>query len=139
MNAKLINILTVSLVTFAVLVPEILVFGFIWQNHLQFEQNNSLISSGDSLHNNYVNNILLNTTDVEKIPISNGENHGFIDWLDTFKIILLLELLLFSLPMGLVLIFFLYDRYLIHRNISYQQRVELLEKIWHYDIDKKEK
>ncbi|BAZ40036.1 hypothetical protein NIES4101_59970 [Calothrix sp. NIES-4101] len=139
MNAKLINILTVSLVTFAVLSPEILVFGFIWQNHLQLEQSNSLISSGNSLHNNYVNNILLNTTDVEKIPISTGENHEFIDWLDTFKIILILELLLFSLPMGLVLIFFLYDRYLIHRNISYQQRVELLEKIWHYDIDKKEK
>ncbi len=144
MKTKLIHLLTVSLVTLVVLSPEILVFGVIWQNHLELEKTNFLIPSDNAyqasnLQYNYVNNTWLNQNNVEKLPVLNREKHKYLDLLDTFKTIFLLELLLFCLPIGLGLIFFVYERYLMHRNISYQKQIELLEQIWQYNIEQKGK
>ncbi|PAX52486.1 hypothetical protein [Brunnivagina elsteri] len=144
MKTKLIQLLTVSLVTLVILSPEILVFGLIWQNHLELEKTNFSIQSDNSgqtsnLQNNYVNNNDLNQQHVENLPILNSEKQESLDLLDTFKIILLIELLLFSLPVGLGLIFFLYDKYLMHRYTNYQKQIELLEEIWQYSIEEKRK
>jgi hypothetical protein len=144
MKAKLIQLLTVSLVTLVILSPEILVFGVIWQNHLELEKTNLSIQSDNlyqatSLQNNYLDNSNSSQQNVKKIPILNSENQEHLDLLDTFKIILLLELSLFSLPIGLGTIFFLYDKYLMHRNNTYQKQIELLEEIWQYNIEQKRK
>jgi hypothetical protein len=133
MKTKLIHLLTVSLVTLVILSPEILVFGVIWQNHLELEKTNLSLQSDNSsqvsnLQNNYVNNTDFNQKDVENL-----------DLLDTFQIIFLIEIALFCLPLGLGLILFLYDRYQIHRSITYQKQIELLEKIWQYNIERKGK
>ncbi len=145
MKAKLIQFLTVSLVTLVILSPEILVFGVIWQNHLDLEKTNFSIKS-DNLHqassrrqNNYLDNTNSNQQNVKKIPILNSENQEYLDLFDTFKIILLLELSLFSLPIGLGTILFLYDKYLMHRHNTYQNQIELLEEIWQYNIEQKRK
>ncbi|NJL63233.1 MAG: hypothetical protein HC903_17155 [Methylacidiphilales bacterium] len=142
MKTRLIKFVTVSLVTLVILSPEILVLGVVWQNHLGLEQinekTNFLISSDNAYQASnpqydYLNNTWINQNNVE------SEKHEYLDLLDTFKIIFLLELLLFCLPIGLGLIFFLYERYRMHHHISYQKQIELLEKVWQYNIEQKGK
>lgn len=99
MKTRLIKFVTVSLVTLVILSPEILVLGVVWQNHLGLEQinekTNFLISSDNAYQASnpqydYLNNTWINQNNVE------SEKHEYLDLLDTFKIIFLLELLLFA-------------------------------------------
>jgi hypothetical protein len=142
MKAKLIHLFTVSLVTLVILSPEILVFGVIWQYHLEFKKTNFLIQPDNpyqvsNSQYDYGNNTWLNQKKLEKVPTSNSTNQESLDLLDILKIILLLELSLFSLPLGFGLIFFIYERYLISRNNYYKKQIELLEKAWQHHIEQK--
>lgn len=142
MKGKVVSILTVGLVTLAVLSPEIVVFGIIWQRHLELEK---IPNAADTFTKLDVD--IPNTSTYLKL----SESNSFLDsietkqelnavsflqelsaLLDKYNFFLILQRLLLMIPIGISIMIFLYDRYLVHRATVYKQQVEMLEKMWHY-------
>lgn len=117
MRLKLAKLLTVCLITLAVLSPELLVLGVVWKYHLQLESTKSLASEMNKLDSsNYI--------------------HTLLTCLQDEKFIYLLCWFLLSLSIFVGLGFFLYDRYLVYRASVLQKQVQMLEKLWQQSIEK---
>ncbi|MBF2065941.1 MAG: hypothetical protein IGS39_16200 [Calothrix sp. C42_A2020_038] len=124
MKTKLLNICTVCLVTLAILSPEIVVFGIIWQQRLQLNQNYSSIHQVSPLqHHIYPHDTFISNP-------YNGFNHDFWFIINKFRIIFLLEFLLISIPVGIGISVYVYEKYLIYRAEFYRKKVEKLEEMW---------
>ncbi|MUG92586.1 hypothetical protein F7734_08990 [Scytonema sp. UIC 10036] len=104
MKPKLLNFLTVCLLTLVVLSPAIGVVGLVWKHHLDFMTTQHLLYA--------VNDSQQLTT------------HE-----DNTVICLSLWLMFFS-PIGFGLGIALYDRYVVYRTSVLQRQVEMLERLW---------
>jgi hypothetical protein len=146
MKGKVISILTVGLVTLAVLSPEIVVFGIIWQRHLEVEK---IPNTADTVTKFDVD--IPNTHTYLKFD----ENNSFLDLtepkqelnavnfiqdlsalLNKYNFFVILQRLLLLIPIGISISIFLYDRYLIYRTTVYKKQIEMLEKMWYFNIEK---
>jgi hypothetical protein len=138
MKAKLLNVLTVCVVTLAVLSPELVVFGLIWERHLELVK--SHIPSE-------VNNT---TTDAPALaPQTEGTHspqtsiqspdrnvvHQMLTVAEQYKFATILQwfFLLTPICVGLGILF--YDRYLVHRAAVLKEQVEMLERLWRQSIE----
>ncbi len=147
MKGKVINVLTVCLVTLAVLSPELVVFGVIWQRHLELEkiQIANKFDESDNLNTRQNTSINLEATDTTSfLDLIEAKQEldvmSFIEELSTllnkYNFFVILQRLLLLIPIGIALSIFIYDRYLIYRAAIYKQQVEMLEKMWHYNVEK---
>ena len=139
MKAKLLNVLTVCVVTLAVLSPELVVFGIIWEKHLELVKSQNLACE--------VNNT---TTDAPALASqiegthspqtsiqSSARNvvHQMLTVAEQYKFAAILQwfFLLTPICVGLGILF--YDRYLVHRAAVLKEQVEMLERLWHQSIE----
>lgn len=147
MKGKVINVLTVCLVTLAVLSPEIVVFGVIWQRHLELEKI-QVANTFDEFDN-------LNVIENTSIDLERTDTASFLDLIEAkqeldiinfvrelstllnkYNFFVILQRILLLIPIGIALSIFIYDRYLIYRAAIYKQQVQMLEKMWHYNVEK---
>ncbi len=133
MKFKLVQFLTVCLVTVLVLSPELVVFSMVWERHMELVQTKSLACQLNQSHTSEIgltgtqdkseqdrSNVHFATNFVKQ-SLANTEQYKIVDILRWF-------FLLFPIFLGTLV--FLYDRYLIYRAAVFQQQVEMLERLW---------
>ncbi|MFW9257956.1 hypothetical protein A4S05_03425 [Nostoc sp. KVJ20] len=139
MKAKLLNVLTVFVVTLAVLSPGLVVFGIIWERHLEliksqnlaYEVNNTNTDSPalapriEGTHSPQTN-IQSSDRNVVHQMLTVAEQYKFATILQWF-------FLLTPICVGLGILF--YDRYLVHRAAVLKEQVEMLERLWQQSIE----
>lgn len=104
MKLKILNVLTVCLLTLVVLSPALVVISVVWKYHLDFMATRHLLYA---------------VTNSQQLA-THGENA-------TVRI--LLQLMLFT-PIGLGLGIAVYDRYVIYRAAALNRQIAKLERLW---------
>lgn len=128
MRFKLLKFLTFCLVTLVVLSPEIVVFSEVWQRHIELVQTQHLVCEvNQSSTSKVVLSLEQKTTDLEQ------DRTNFVKQnltTEQYKIVKTLEwfFLLFPICIGILII--LYERYLVYRAVIFQQKIEMLERLW---------
>ncbi|MFN6483762.1 MULTISPECIES: hypothetical protein [unclassified Nostoc] len=139
MKAKLLNVLTVCVVTLAVLSPGLVVFGIIWERHLELVKSHNLASE--------VNNTTIDAptlapqtegTHSPQTSIQSSDRnvvHQMLTVAEQYKFATILQwfFLLTPICVGLGILF--YDRYLVHRAAVLKEQVEMLERLWQQSIE----
>ncbi|WP_373526800.1 hypothetical protein [Nostoc sp.] len=139
MKAKLLNVLTVCVVTLAVLSPELVVFGIIWERHLDLVKSQNLADEVNKA----------NTDALALVPQTEGTHspqtsiqfsdrnvvHQMLSVAEEYKFATILQwfFLLTPICVGLGILF--YDRYLVHRAALLKEQVEMLERLWQQSIE----
>jgi hypothetical protein len=136
MRSRIVNIITVCLVTLAVLSPGVVVFGIIWGRHIELlEIKNSTYAVnqiGKNTTDEALNQSLLTTQQEDTKPNPAQE---MLTTIEQYKIATLLEwfFLFFPICIGLAILF--YDRYLVYRSAVLQEQIEMLERLWQQSIE----
>ncbi|MBW4498421.1 MAG: hypothetical protein KME57_02225 [Scytonema hyalinum WJT4-NPBG1] len=133
MKFKLVQFLTVCLVTVLVLSPELVVFSMVWERHMELVQTKSLACQLNQSHTSEIG--LTGTQDKSEQDRSNV--HFATNFVkqslantEQYKIVKILRWFFLLFPIFLGTLVFLYDRYLIYRAAVFQQQVEMLERLW---------
>ncbi|MBD2440205.1 hypothetical protein [Nostoc sp. FACHB-110] len=133
MKVKLLNVLTVCIVTLIVISPAMVVLRVVWEKHGELVKAQNLTCEVNKI--NKVNQALYP-------PVTAGINNcdRYIvnqplttDSIYKFAIILQWFILLTPICIGLGIL--VYDRYLAHRAAVFQEQVEMLERLWQQSIE----
>ncbi|BAY44199.1 hypothetical protein SAMD00079811_17950 [Scytonema sp. HK-05] len=134
MKFKLVQFLTVCLVTVLVLSPELVVFSMVWERHMELVQTKSLACE---LNQSHTSEVGLTRTQEEKSEQDTSNVHSATNFVEQsltntkqYTIFKILQWFFLLLPIFLGTVVFLYDRYLIYRAAVFQQQVEMLERLW---------
>ncbi len=136
MKLKLVNILTVGLVTLAVLSPELVVLGVVWERHLEFAQlqhlecNVNQINEGKSTFLSKQKGTKLEQNITSKRIFDVNLIEQFLTSPQGYKIVKIWQRILLLVPIILGALAFLYDRYLMYRAAVFKQQIEMLERLW---------
>ncbi|MBO3461038.1 hypothetical protein G7B40_018330 [Aetokthonos hydrillicola Thurmond2011] len=141
MKLKIVNVLTVCLITLAVLSPELVVFGVVWEQHMELVEIQHL-----ACESNQSNPAKLELAPKQEVKTSYQHkrrnkffNTDFFEQILTiaeqYNIDNILQRFLLLIPILLGLLAFLYDRYLTYRAAIFQKRVEMLERLWQHSIE----
>ncbi|MBD2614124.1 MAG: hypothetical protein RMY62_011385 [Nostoc sp. ZfuVER08] len=134
MKAKFLNFLTVCVVTLAVLSPELVVFGIIWERHIELlESQNKTCEVSKTGVASQTKNIPLPQT---KIHTSEPNLvNKMLTVTEQYKLGTILQWFFVLTPIcvGLAIIF--YDRYLVYRAAVLKEQVEMLERLWQQSIE----
>ncbi|MDZ8238073.1 MAG: hypothetical protein RMZ69_13005 [Nostoc sp. ChiQUE01a] len=138
MKAKFLNVLTVCVVTLAVLSPGLVVFGIIWERHIEL-----LESQNKTCQVNKTSAAIALTPQTENIPLpqtsiqASEQNlvNQMLTVTEQYKLGTILQwfFLLTPICVGLGIIF--YDRYLVYRAAVLKEQVEMLERLWQQSIE----
>ncbi|MDF5708811.1 MAG: hypothetical protein PUP90_14395 [Nostoc sp. S4] len=138
MKVKLLNLLTVCIVTLAVLSPGLVVFGIIWERHLELLESQNLACQVSK-----TSGAIAVTPQTESTPLSQtsiqSSDQNVVNQMVTiaeqykFGTILQWFFLLTPICIGLGIIF--YDRYLVYRAAIFKEQVEMLERLWQQSIE----
>jgi hypothetical protein len=138
MKSKVLNVLTVCVVTLAVVSPGLVVFGIIWEQHLDLVKSQKL-----ACEVNKTNTAMAVTPQTESTPYPQtsiqSSDHNVVTQMLTvaeqykFGTILQWFFLLIPICVGLAIIF--YDRYLVYRSAVLKEQVEMLERLWQQSIE----
>ncbi|MEB3149536.1 MAG: hypothetical protein VKL60_10975 [Sphaerospermopsis sp.] len=141
MKLKIFNVLTVGLVTLAVLSPGIIVFNLIWGRHLELVKTQNLSCELTKINPGYASfsfsNQSVNTLESltqKKIPA----NNFFLQLqmiVEQYKIVTILQWLVLATPICIGLGIIAYDRYLVYRAAVFKAQVEMLERLWQQSIE----
>ncbi len=136
MKLKLLNILTVCFVTLGVLAPALLVFGLIWERHIELVKTHYLVYEVQK-ERLYAENA--KTTDWHKqTELLKSYNGNFLGQIITPSqpdpIAHILSSFIFFNPMGICLGISLSDRYRAYRAAVFKEQVETLERLWQQSI-----
>jgi hypothetical protein len=108
MKVKLLNVLTVCVVTLTVLSPTLVVCGVIWGRHTELVKTQNLPCEVNKINSQ---------SDITSLrQMQSGSN--ILQWL----------LVLTPICLGLGIIG--YERYLVYRAAVFQAQVEMLERLW---------
>ncbi|MHC5725845.1 MAG: hypothetical protein ACYTXY_17250 [Nostoc sp.] len=139
MKAKLLNVLTVCVVTLVMLSPGIVVFGIIWERHLELVKSQNLASEVNQTSTN-APALAPQTEGTHSSQTSiQSSDRNVVDQMLTvteqykFATILQWFFLLTPICIGLGILF--YDRYLVHRAAVLKEQVEMLERLWRQSIE----
>ncbi|MEH2290251.1 hypothetical protein [Nostoc sp.] len=139
MKAKLLNLLTVCVIILAVLSPEIVVFGIIWERHLELVKSQNLACE--------VNNTITDApalalhiegTHSPQTSIQSFDRnvvHQMLTVAEQYKFATILQWFFLLTPICIGLGILFYDRYLVHRAAVLKEQVEMLERLWHQSIE----
>jgi len=141
MKLKLVNVLTVGLVTLAVLSPELVVLGVVLERHMEFAQIQNLDCKvnqpnegkltffpkhkGTVLEQARASNKIFNVNFFEQ----------FLTSKEGYKIVKIWQRIFLLIPIILGMLAFSYDRYLMYRAAVFKQQVEMLERLWQESIE----
>jgi hypothetical protein len=130
MRSKLLNVLTVGLVTLAMISPGLAVFGMVWGKHIELVKIQNL-SCG-------INKIALDSHPAnfssKKLP-----DHSFLQQLqivsEEYKITTILQWFVLGTPICIGLGVIAYDRYLVYRAAVLKRQIQMLERLWQQSIE----
>ena len=135
MKLKLLNVLTVCLVTLGVLAPALLVFGLIWERHIDLVKTHYIVYEFQK-DRVYADN--QKTTDcykqTELLKSYNGSVGQLITPSQEEPIAHILRSFIFFVPIGICLGISLSDRYRAYRAAVFKQQVKTLERLWQQSI-----
>ncbi len=138
MKAKFLNVLTVCVVTLAVLSPGLVVFGIIWERHLDLLESQNKICEINKTGVAIALTPQTKNTPLTQTHIQTSE-HNLVNQMVTvteqYKLGTILQwfFLLTPICVGLGIIF--YDRYLVYRAAVLKEQVEMLERLWQQSIE----
>ncbi|MBE9037304.1 hypothetical protein [aff. Roholtiella sp. LEGE 12411] len=137
MKAKLLNVLTVCVVTLIVLSPELVVFGVVWERHIDLVESQSLTCK---LNKSSTLNPQLNGTysSPSQASIQSSDRNVVNQMLtvaEQYKFATILQWFFVLTPIGVGLGIIFYDRYLFYRAAVLKEQVEMLERLWQQSIE----
>ncbi|MFH7029128.1 MAG: hypothetical protein ACHBN1_27980 [Heteroscytonema crispum UTEX LB 1556] len=141
MRFKFLHVLTVCVVTLAVLSPELVVFDVVWGKHIELVESQQLtcevdkcnISKTASATQEQSTNL---SQDLAGMQLSDANIvRQIMAAYEQYKITKLLEWFFLLVPICIGLGIILYDRYLVYRSAIFQQQVEMLERLWRQSIE----
>ncbi|AFZ27505.1 hypothetical protein Cylst_5494 [Cylindrospermum stagnale PCC 7417] len=141
MKVKLLNVLTVCVVTLAVLSPGLVVFGVIWGRHIELVKTQNL--SCEVNHNSIGTHALAphpdGTHPSQYQASTKLSNRTFLRRLqmatEHYQIATILQWLCLFTPICIGLGIIGYDRYLVYRAAVLQEQIEMLERLWQHSIE----
>ena len=135
MRFKLLKFLTFCLVTLVVLSPEIVVFSEVWKRHIELVQTQQLVCEvNQSSTSKVVLSLEQKTTDLEqdktdiKLQDANFVKQNLTT--EQYKIVKTLQWFFLLFPFCIGILIILYERYLVYRAVIFQQKIEMLERLW---------
>ncbi|TAE56460.1 MAG: hypothetical protein EAZ87_18365 [Nostocales cyanobacterium] len=141
MKLKILNILTVSMVTLAVLAPGIIVFNLVWQRHIELVKTQNLSCQITNINqDSEFLSLQQQSINIPQSPVKNKLSpHNFYAQLKTivkqYKILTICKWLVLSIPILIGFAVIAYDRYLIYRAAVFKAQVEMLERLWKQSIE----
>jgi hypothetical protein len=141
MRLKFLHVLTVCVVTLAVLSPDIVVFDLVWGKHIELIESQQITCK---ISNNCATEIASTSQeqstnlshDLAGMQLSDANIvRQIITAYEQYKIAKLLEWFFLLVPICIGLGIILYDRYLVYRAAIFQQQVEMLERLWQQSIE----
>ncbi len=141
MKVKLLNVLTVCLVTLVVLSPGLVVFSIVWGRHIEFvkmqnlacESNKFYPGNSVSFAPNSAKSLLQHHTKNE-ISDRNLVNRLLIA-AEQYRLASILQWFVLITPIFVGLGIIVYDRYLVYRAAILKAQVEMLERLWQQSIE----
>jgi hypothetical protein len=147
MRSKLVQLLTVYLMTLAIIFPALVVFGIVWQRHLEIkkiqhfacESNHtslSAVADFSSKSNFYSTNSCVSPIREKETVLHQEKNIFDVFFSNTQDetFIYLVEWFLF-MPVVLGFGIVLYNKYLLYQAAVFQKQVEMLERLWQQNIE----
>ena len=141
MKVKLLNVLTVCLVTLVVLSPGLVVFSIVWGRHIEFVKMQNLACE---INKNSTANSALIVPEVAKtlsqyqtkneISDRNLVNRLLIA-AEQYRLASILQWFVLITPIFVGLGIIVYDRYLVYRAAILKAQVEMLERLWQQSIE----
>jgi hypothetical protein len=141
MKFKLLNVLTVCLITLVVLSPGLVVFTIVWGRHVEFVKMQNLACE---LNKKNTDNSALITPITGKdlshcrtsITISESEIvKSILTAAEQYKLVTILQWFVIITPIFVGVGIIVYDRYLVYRAAILKQQVEMLERLWQQSIE----
>ncbi|BBD66447.1 hypothetical protein NIES4072_62830 [Nostoc commune NIES-4072] len=139
MKAKLLNLLTVCVVTLVVLSPGLVVFGIVWERHLELVKSQNLACEINKTSRNAP--ILASQTEGTHSPQTSIKSsdrnviHQMLTVAEQYKFATILQWFFLLTPICIGLGILFYDRYLVHRAAVLKEQVEMLERLWQHSIE----
>ncbi len=142
MKVKLLNVLTVCIVTLCFLSPAILVFSVVWGRHIELVKTQSLACGVSeicleddtlSLKSKVINTSQTQESDRET-TLTNLDNQK-LTIAEQYQLAIILQWFFLPIPIFFGVGIIVYDRYLVYRAEVFQEQVEMLERLWHQSIE----
>lgn len=141
MKLKIFNVLTVGLVTLAVLAPGIIVFNLIWGRHIELVKTQNFSCQVTKI-NKDSDSLSLQPSSTNTLPSPVNQKlspHNFFIQLqilaEQYKIATILQWLVLATPICIGFGIIVYDRYLVYRAAVFKAQVEMLERLWQQNIE----
>jgi hypothetical protein len=141
MKVKLLNVLTVSLVTLALISPGVIVFAIVWGQHREFVKTQNLscelqkinIASPKLSSQPQISNT---QSSLVKVKLS---ERNFLHQLQMaakkYKLATILQWLFLVTPICIGIGIIAYDRYLVYRAAVLKEHIAMLERMWQQSIE----
>ncbi|MFS0513888.1 hypothetical protein ACEYW6_04070 [Nostoc sp. UIC 10607] len=139
MKAKLLNVLTVCVVTLAVLSPGVVVFSIVWERHLELVKSQNLACEVNKISTDApaLAPRIEGTHSPQASIQSSDRNliHQMLTVAEQYKFATILQWFFLLIPICVGLGILFYDRYLVHRAAVLKEQVEMLERLWQQSIE----
>ncbi|MCX7593040.1 MAG: hypothetical protein N2235_04625 [Fischerella sp.] len=144
MRLQLLKFLTAGLLTLIVLSPELVVLSVVWEQHMQLVEIQHLAREINQIHADSQNTSKFPLELAAKKSVRDSDSikifgikipHSLLTSAQLYKVVDFWKWFFLLLPICLGIFFFLYDRYLVYRATIFQQQVEMLERLWHENIE----
>jgi hypothetical protein len=140
MKVKLLNVLTVFLITFTVLSPGLIIFSVVWVRHIEFVKTQKLTFAVNNINPADTTLSTANTTQNLELPqvstqISDRNIVNQLLTAEQYKLAVLLQWFVLLTPIFIGLGIIVYDRYLVYRAAVLREQIEMLERLWQQSIE----
>ena len=141
MKVKLLNVLTVSLVTLALISPGVVVFFIVWGQHIEFVKTQNLsceLSKINIASPALVPQTKIINTQPSLVKVKLSENnflHQIQIAAKKYKLATILQWLFLVTPICIGIGIIAYDRYLVYRAAVLKEHIAMLERMWQQSIE----
>ncbi|MBD2446956.1 hypothetical protein H6G76_07215 [Nostoc sp. FACHB-152] len=142
MKVKLLNVLTVCLVTLIVISPAMVVLKVVWEKHgeLVKAQNSTCeVNKIDEVNQALDPAAAITHYSPHQASVNYCDRNVVNEPLTTdfvYKAAIILQWFILLTPVCIGLGILVYDRYLAYRAAVFQEQVEMLERLWQQSIEK---
>ena len=141
MKVKLLIMLTVSLVTLALISPGIIVFTIVWGQHREFVKTQNLsceLSKINIASSQLVPQTKIINTQLSLVKVKLSDN-SFLHQLKVtakkYKLATILQWIFLVTPICIGIGIIAYDRYLVYRAAVLKEHIAMLERMWEQSIE----
>jgi len=141
MKVKLLNVLTVGLVTLALISPGVVVFAIVWGEHREFVKTQNLSCELPKI--NIASPQLVSQTKVINTQPSlanvKSSDNNFLHQIQIatkkYKLATILQWIFLITPICIGIGIIAYDRYIVYRAAVLKEHIAMLERMWQQSIE----